>query len=175
MANRPQYLPSFAKAQLVLGAVAVLVVAILYPARKSEADAYAAAQPCSGTAQGQDPSTCKRLMPAQLEQLSCPSDFRPLDSCELKLRVQDQVRFIRLPQASSKRLSAGTQITIELLGSLPTAVEIDGKLERDFGAPEKAMKSLLRALLLQVLLTAVAAAYLLVRRRRLAATSERAD
>lgn len=173
MANRPQYLPLFAKAQLVLGAVAVLVVAVLYPARKSEADAYAAAPSC--TAQSQDVTTCKRLVPAQLEQLNCPTDFRPLDSCELKLRVQDQVRFIRLQQASSKRLSAGTQITIELLGSLPTAVEIDSKLERDFGAPEKAIKSLLRALLLQVVLTAVAAAYLLVRRRRLAATSERAD
>ena len=166
MAARAAYLPLFAKAQVVLGLGSLLVLAVLYPARKSEADAYKRAPVCAEHAT--DVTACRRMAVAEVIHVECPREHRGLESCQLELRLEGRKTFIQLLREISNRFGPGSLLHVEVLNNGPTAAEVDGKLVREYGSPEMAMASLLSAVELQAVLTAVAAVYLLRRRRRLA-------
>ena len=74
MAARAAYLPLFAKAQVVLGLFSPLLLVVLYPERKNEADAYRRAPVCAEHAT--DVTACRRMAVAEVVRVECPRSMR---------------------------------------------------------------------------------------------------
>lgn len=166
MAARAAYLPLFAKAQVVLGLFSPLLLLVLYPERKREAEAYQRAPVCAEHAT--DVTACRRIAVAEVVRVECPRKYEGLESCQLELRLDGHKTFIQLLREVSNRFGPGSQLRVEVFGNDPTAAEVDGKLVREYGSPETAMESIVEAVELQAVLTAAAVFYLVRRRRRLA-------
>lgn len=162
MAERHPYLRLFAKATLVVGPLGLIAIGTQYPLRRAEAEAYASSRPCGPGVT--DSSGCRLMTSARLVLVDCPRD-RSLESCQLELRVDGQRRYVRLLRATSSLFKPGDTLRVEVFRGKPTAVEVEGVLERGYGSPEMAVRMMEGTAIGTVVAILVAGAYLFPRRR----------
>ena len=161
---QPRYLPLFARAWLIIGPLGLLAIGSQYADRSVEARMYADAPTCP---QGQPPQGgCKGKAEAQILDVDCPDAHQNLESCKLHLRIGADERYLYLPRETAGKLQSGAPLSVEVFRGLPTGAFLDGALVPRAGGPETAMRTMLWALALDVVLVIAAAAYVLVLRRR---------
>ncbi len=159
-------LPLLAKCIVVASLFAPVVFGILYPARKSEADAYADAPMCAPHVA--DTSTCRLLTRAGYVGADCHNDAFPSadDFCEAQLIVDDTTRYIAVDRRYLATLAAAGQVHVEVFGSTTAQIEIDGRWMRERGSPEEAIRMLKVMLAVWTPLGCSAALYLCLRQSR---------
>lgn len=163
MADRHPYLRLFAKAALVAGPLGLIAIGTQYPERSAEAKAYAAAPPCAAGVT--ESSGCRLLTSARLVLVDCPRD-RSMESCQLELRVDGQRRYVRLLRATSSLFKPGDTLRVEVFRGIPTAVEVEGVLERGYGSPDMTVRTMGMTAIGTVVAILVGAAYLAFDRRK---------
>ena len=163
--SRIPFWPLLAKCVLVLALFCPVLFAVLYPARKAEADAYAQAPTCAAGVT--DSSRCRLMMDAEVVNADCRYSFRPQpdDFCELELRVIGLQRFVAFDRERIQRLSAGTRLRVEIFQSKPTGAEFDGRFVRERGSPEEAVHMLKIVLVIWTMLGVAAGVYLWRRKK----------
>lgn len=162
MAERMTFGTLLARSVLVVGPIGLVAIGTQVPLRSAEAQAYAAAPAC---APGVTDSSACRLM-ADAEVFRVDSYRYGMESRQIELRVGGQRRFIRLLNATAEGLKVGDRLRVELFRGRPTAAELGGALERAFGSPDMAVRTMAATGLGTVVAMLVSAAYLHGRRAR---------
>jgi hypothetical protein len=161
------FLPLLAKCVVVISLCSLIVFAILYPARKREADAYSIASACAPAVK--DSSACRLVADAKFIQFDCHNNASPKadDFCEMQLDVLGITRFIGVDRQRAESLAPGAHVRVELFRTLPTQVEFAGRFIEARGSAREAMRMLKLTLAIGTSLGLVAGTYLCLRRRHL--------
>ena len=159
--------PLLAKCVVALSLFCPVVFVILYPARKTEADAYAQAPMCAPATTNS--SACRLIADATFVRADCQNDAFPErdDFCEMQLDVFGMTLFIGVDRQRVHSLAPGTRFRVELFQTTPTRVEFDGQFFERRGSPREAVHMLKVTLALWTVLGLMAGTYLYVRKRRL--------
>jgi hypothetical protein len=89
-----------------------------------------------------------------------------MESCQLELRVDGQRRYVRLLRATSSLFRTGDTLRVEVFRGIPTAVEVEGVLERGYGSPDMAVRTMEMTAIGTVLAILAAGLYLAMARRK---------